>query len=288
MQKKTYSDYLDENRLDQAIDALREDLDQEPENSNSRFLLFELLALDQDFDGAEKELEKITEEEFQEPGEMFAGILRAEKKRLAFFQGRNEGPGFLCEPPAHTGLYIQSILELKDYPLDFSEKQPKEDPEEKSRDAVEEKHEKAARAVLEFEKIPAPRPGKINETEFQKLQDADSFFGPFLEAFIPGHYIWIPLEQIKAVEFFPPSGYPDMIWRPAMIDFKNEIPDAQVFIPALYPRGQSAGGHFKMGAMTGFHCLLPGGPQIGYGQRDFLFDDTLIGIRQVEKIVFED
>jgi type VI secretion system protein ImpE len=282
---KKPEDWIAEHNLAQAIIAAKQQVLKNPENSGMHFLLFELLVLVQDFSEAEKallEIQKIESKSSAFAFDFWMGILQAETKRHQFFVGGTEGPGFLLEPPPYTSMFINAISALSKLKIDFGKdpflEEVKHFPPEMKE--IEAEIQKASSQVPQIS-------GTLDGDKFQTISDADDFLKPFLEAFLPGSYIWLPWEQIRSISFASPQSYPDVIWRRAHIELKDEFPQKVFWIPSLYPRAKNVADSFKLGNLTGFHILSTGGLKIAYGQRDIQTEKVLKGIRQVSHIDFQ-
>ena len=84
-----------------------------------------------------------------------------------------------------------------------------------------------------YEAAPAVS-GKINDTPFEWIADADSRLGPMLEAVVNGKYYWVPLSAIHELLIEAPSDLRDLVWIPANFTWTN---GGQVgwLIPTRYP-----------------------------------------------------
>ncbi|MGH8022069.1 MAG: type VI secretion system accessory protein TagJ [Limisphaerales bacterium] len=76
--------------------------------------------------------------------------------------------------------------------------------------------------------------GKVNDQPFDWIADADSRFGPMLEAIVEGTYYWIPFCRIKLVHLEPPADLRDLVWVPAQFVWTNGG-EMSGHIPARYP-----------------------------------------------------
>ncbi|CAB5723859.1 Protein of avirulence locus involved in temperature-dependent protein secretion [Delftia tsuruhatensis] len=80
----------------------------------------------------------------------------------------------------------------------------------------------------------APTPGRIDETPFEWITDADSRIGPVLEVFVNGDYYWVPFETISEIKLDAPVDLRDLVWVPAHLKLVNEGLHP-VLLPARYP-----------------------------------------------------
>jgi type VI secretion system protein ImpE len=71
-------------------------------------------------------------------------------------------------------------------------------------------------------------------TRVDWLADADSRFGPMLEACFNGRYYWVPLHRVNAICVDAPSDLRDLVWAPATITFSSGG-EQVAFLPVRYP-----------------------------------------------------
>lgn len=262
----TVTDWLERGDLTMAVAQARQDVDERPRDDAARFLLFELLALHEDFEEAMVQLNMLAEltPQLANASEFFLGLIEAERARHGFLHDGDGGVGFVIEPPGWAAAFCQI---------------PK---------ALREGRGDEASALLQdaWRKVP-PVSGTLNgDVRFESFRDADDVLGPFLEAVVPGAWFWLPFAQLRSVRFAEPRGYQEMIWRPAAITMTNGW-SGEVWIPSLYSGTGARSDLEKLGRMTMFDYPAPGLCR-GFGQRDFKVDDgTLMGIQNVREVAFE-
>jgi type VI secretion system protein ImpE len=81
--------------------------------------------------------------------------------------------------------------------------------------------------------------GSINGVDFEWIADADSRFGPILEALLNGSYYWVPFHRIAAITLEPPADLRDLVWLPAQFTWSNGG-EAMGFIPTRYEGSERA------------------------------------------------
>lgn len=117
--------------------------------------------------------------------------------------------------------------------------------------------------------------GTINGTPFKFLSDADPRFGPMLEVYIAGAYLWLPLTRVSKIDVSPPRRIMDRVWISANLTLSTggNIP---VILPARYPGSEdppvgppaaASATEWEPGPGSGSMCF-------GRGQR-LLVTDTL-------------
>ena len=89
-----------------------------------------------------------------------------------------------------------------------------------------------------FEAAPATT-GKINDQPFEWIADADSRFGPMVEAIIDGKYYWVPFFRIASLTTAPPEDLRDLVWTATQFVWANGG-EAPGFIPTRYPGTEKA------------------------------------------------
>lgn len=78
--------------------------------------------------------------------------------------------------------------------------------------------------------------GQINGVPFSWILDSDSSLGPIIEAYINGHYAWIPLIHLRSIHLQAPTDLRDLVWYPAAFQWRSSTQAEQVgFIPCRYP-----------------------------------------------------
>lgn len=95
-------------------------------------------------------------------------------------------------------------------------------------------HERAAELRAWALDAAAPTSGRIDETPFEWIADADSRIGPVLEVFVNGDYYWVPFETISEIKLDAPVDLRDLVWVPAHLKLVNEGLHP-VLLPARYP-----------------------------------------------------
>jgi type VI secretion system protein ImpE len=192
--------------------------------------------------------------------EMVGHALRCEKIRAAVFAGRRS-PMIFGEPEAWLAGLIESLLQAAAGEVELS-------------------RSLAARA---FEAAPTSR-GKINNTPFEWIADADSRLGPVLEAMVNGRYYWVPFARLARVDTEAPTDLRDMVWLPAQLRFTNGG-EVIAMLPTRYPGSeQSDDEQVLMARKTEWHA--DGDDRwLGLGQRVLVTDNgehDLLSVRSIE------
>jgi type VI secretion system protein ImpE len=93
-------------------------------------------------------------------------------------------------------------------------------------------------AMRAFDAAPAVS-GRIDDTPFEWIADADSRLGPVLEACVNGRYYWVPFSRLSRVVFDAPEDLRDCVWMPAQLTFSN-AGETVALVPTRYPDSQDS------------------------------------------------
>lgn len=208
---------LREGGLDESLAQLQEQVRKDPSNAKYRIFLFQLLAVLGQWDRAFTQL-KVA-------GELDAGTLamvqtyrealRCEVLRQAIFAGKGS-PLVFGKPERWVALLIEALRLTAD-----------------GDDA-------AAKPLREeaFDLAPATS-GEIDGQPFEWISDADSRFGPVIEAVVNGAYYWVPFHVIKSLRIEEPTDLRDLVWTPAQFTWANGG-GSVALIPTRYPGSETA------------------------------------------------
>lgn len=187
-----------EGNLAGALAALQDVVRKDASNAKHRVFLFQLLAVQGQWDRALTQLNVA--------GELDAGTLpmvqtyreaiQCEALRADIFSGKR-APLIFGEPPAWLAQLAEAIKQ----------------------DATN-REGAAATRMDAFDAAPASS-GTINGDRFEWLADADQRLGPVIEAILNGRYFWIPLYRIRRIEFDPPTDLRDVVWTAASFTWAN-------------------------------------------------------------------
>jgi len=140
-----------------------------------------------------------------------------------------------------------------------------------------------------LDEAPPPRPGKLNGTPFQTIEDADPRLGARLELFLAGEYLQIPLAHISALQMEAPRLLRDTLWPAANVTGGGALKEqdfGQVLLPALYPFSfRSDRDTVKLGRETDWT-----GPErdVPLGQKLLVLDgETVVPLLEVRSLEFD-
>ena len=230
--------------LEEALAALQTEIRNKPEDSRLRLFLFQLNCVLGRLDKALTQLQVIASltAESMLMAQIFRPVITCELLRREVFAGKHT-PLLFGEPAEWMGLLVranQLIIQ----------------------------NEFAAAAELRnqaFESAPASS-GKCNGESFEWMADADSRFGPMLEAFIDGKYYWVPLCRVSKITSEKPSDLRDLVWMPVQFIWTNGGA-VSGHIPARYPGTEnSTDGKLRLGRGADWK-QESGDTFLGLGQR---------------------
>ncbi|UCC98195.1 MAG: tetratricopeptide repeat protein [Phycisphaerales bacterium] len=249
-------------QLNGALAALESEVRADPANAKLRVFLFQLLCVLGDWERALSQLN--TAAELDATNLLMAQVCRSalncEALRGRIFAGEHL-PLIFGKPEDWVGLLVQA------------------------NQLVSEGKYEASRELREraFEDAP-PLAGTIDNEQFGWIADADTRFGPLLEAIVDGKYYWIPFTAIKRIRIEPPADLRDIVWIPAIFTWVNEG-EVPGLIPARYPGSESSDDEAVRLARKTEWVEKPGDVYVGLGQRMFATDAgefSILEVRQIE------
>ena len=259
---KSAEELLKEGKLTEAIDAAGADVRTRPSDLSARIFLFELLSFAGKLERAAKQLDVIAlqSSEMQIGAGIYKQILAAEKSRQIVLGGGE--PSFLMTPPQYAPFYVEAL---------------------KCRQKGE-----AGRARASLEEgiaLRTPVCGVADGRQFSDFEDADVFLAPFLEVYWGEKYVWLPFEQIDAIEFHKPTNLRDLLWlRAKLKTFGQDL--GEVFIPVIYAGTPESGDDLlSLGRRTDW-VQVGEGMDRGVGQRMFLINGIDHAMLQTNNLRF--
>jgi type VI secretion system protein ImpE len=253
-----------EGDLARALTDLQEAVRTQPAAADLRVFLFQLLAVEGQWERALNQLEVATQLDAATlaMAQMYRETLRCEALRADVFAGRRS-PLVFGQPEQWLALLIESLLVQ----------------------STDRKAEAAPLRERAFEAAP-PSSGSINGTAFSWLADADMRLGPVCEAIVNGRYYWLPFERLARVDIEGPTDLRDVVWAPAHFQFTNGG-EAVGVIPTRYPGTEStADDSLRLARKTSWEEGA-GGVYCGLGQRVFATDVGEYSLLEVRSIQIE-
>ncbi len=239
----TADELLRNGDLDAARAALVEVVRAKPADAETRMFLFQLLALLGEWDKARQQLGTLAQlsPEAQMLSVAYGQAIDAEKQRAAFFASG----GDIHVHGGASGWSGDLALSLSL----FAQGKPGE---------AEEARDRAFDAVPET-------PGAIDGVNFDWIADADSRFGPSLEAIIGGRWGIVPLDSVIKIVSTGVRDLRDLVWYPVQITFRSDQSVAAM-LPGRYPGTESCSDNqARLARTTSWHDGPSG--EAGQGQR---------------------
>lgn len=192
---------------------------------------------------------------------IFRQNLKAERDRLKLFSD-SQKPEFIMPPPD----YVIGLLTANN--------------------RLREGNAAEAREILD--KVEEERPAfacKINGEEAEDFRDYNDLTSCVFETIVKDTYVWLPIEQVEKIEFFPPKSLRDLFWIQAKVETTNGT-NGEMFFPALYANSFKSGNdQVRLGRMTDWQAM---GEEIyvGEGMRMFWSEGKDKPILELNEIVF--
>lgn len=198
--------------LSGALAALQSQIKANPAAADKRIFLFQLLAVMGQWDRALTQLNVLADLDASTLAmvQMYRAALRCEVLRAEVFAGKRT-PLVFGKPVEWIALLINAMHQS----VGGNESQA---------DSLRTQAYELAPTVA----------GTLNDTPFEWIADADSRFGPVLEAIVDGKYYWIPFDNISSIHFDPPEDLRDLVWMPAQFVWANGGQSVGL-IPTRYP-----------------------------------------------------
>ncbi|MBS0394045.1 MAG: virulence protein SciE type [Proteobacteria bacterium] len=250
--------------LEGARQALQEAVRKEPSAAPLRVFLFQLLAVDGQWQRALNQLDIAAELDAAAlpMAQMYRETVRCELLRAEVFAGKR-APMVFGQPEQWLALLIESLLT-----------------QGAGRTA-----EAAALRARAFEAAPASA-GTLDGTRFEWLADADMRLGPVCEAIINGRYYWLPFERLARLELEAPADLRDFVWLPAHFQFSNGG-EAVGVVPTRYPGSEVADDAALRLARKTIWQEAGADAYTGLGQRVLATDAGEYALLDVRSVVFE-
>jgi type VI secretion system protein ImpE len=223
----TAQELLREGQLDEALAALQQEIRQSPADAKLRVFLFQLLAVQGQWDRALTQLSVVGElDALALPMvQTYREAIRCEVLRSEVFAGKRT-PLIFGEPPPWVALLLEALR------LAAQGRHAEAGPlREQALDAAP----ALSGGVHLATRITDKLADETDRSEtFTWLADADSRLGPLLEAIVNGRYYWIPLDRVQRLDLEPPTDLRDVVWMPGHFQWTNGG-EAVALLPTRYP-----------------------------------------------------
>jgi len=253
---------INNEKLSEARALLISDIKTDPENFETRSLLFKVYCFYEEWDKADNQLNILlkNKSEYQEQFEFFKMLIKTEKERCECHLN-NICPPCLPKKPNYMSQFEEYRYKVKG-----------------------KKNDEAVSILLNIDK---ERSIKLtyNGLNYNDLKNTDDLIPFFIEAFIHDKYVWIPFEYIKHIEIAKPETLLDLVWI-----YSNLILEGGMKITCKIPsRYINSGKHeddlIKMGRKTDWISLNNKLYQ-GIGQQVFDIEKNQIRIFDLGDLTF--
>ncbi|MCK9608375.1 MAG: virulence protein SciE type [Methylomonas sp.] len=254
---------LKDGRLDDALAQLQDQVRKSPDVAKHRVFLFQLLALNGQWDRALNQLNVCgnLDDANLAMVQTYREAIRCELLREKIFRGETS-PLVFGEPEQWIALLIEACkLSAQSNYTQAGE----------MRDQA-------------FEQAPTSS-GSFNGEPFEWLADSDSRLGPVTEAIVNGRYYWIPFNRIAKIEIEAPADLRDLVWLPAQFTWTNGG-SAFGLIPSRYPGTEKAeDAALRLARKTEWHEPAAGHYH-GLGQRILITDNGEHALLDTRELIF--
>ena len=255
---------LDAGNLSGAVESALITVKTNPTDVQKRTFLFELSCFSGDWERAERQLDVIGQQDAKAMlgSLIFKQNFHAERSRMRYFSDGLK-PEFLTPPPE----YVEDLLTANN--------------------RLREGNAAEAREILD--KVEEDRPAfacRVDGKEREDFRDYNDLTMCVFEAILKETYVWLPMEQVKKIEFFEPKSLRDLYWVQAKVDLHSGL-GGEMFFPALYANSwKSRDDEVRLGRKTDWRDA---GDEIyiGEGLREFFIEGkakTILEIKEIEAV----
>lgn len=253
-------------KLGEALAELQAEIRGKPADAKLRVFLFQLLAINGDWDRALTQLNVAAEMDASVllMAQACRPALQCEALRAEVFEGKRL-PMVLGQPDEWVGRMIQAAqLTAK---------------------GGEGNHAGAADLRAQALETAPAISGTADGQPFEWFADADSRLGPMLEAVIDGRYYWIPMSNLAQIEFDKPADLRDLVWTPSKLILANGG-EKVALVPTRYPGSESdADPTIRLARRTDWTEIAES-VFTGRGQRLFATDIGDFPILELRRVTF--
>lgn len=254
---------LKDGRLDDALAQLQDQVRKSPDVAKHRVFLFQLLALNGQWDRALNQLNVCGNLDNANLAmvQTYREAIRCELLREKVFKGETS-PLVFGEPEQWIALLIEAC----------------------KLSAQSNYAQASALRDQAFEQAPTSS-GSFNGEAFEWIADSDSRLGPVTEAIVNGRYYWIPFNRIAKIEIEAPADLRDLIWLPAQFTWTNGG-SAFGLIPSRYPGTEKAEEAVLRLARKTEWREPEAGHYFGLGQRILITDNGEHALLDTRELIF--
>ena len=191
----------------------------EPQEARARWLLFELLCVQGQWERALKQLQTWAglSRDNESTAQVMRGLIRAEHQRMELFAGRAEAATLTASETSAPAWMAGLGESLRLATLGDA--------------AALEAADLAREAAL----AQAPdTAGASDALSFAWVADTDTRLGPVCEVVLAGAYRWLPFDELKSVTQAGPARLLDLVWSQADLVLRDGTP-LKAYLPMRYP-----------------------------------------------------
>lgn len=227
----------------------------QPVNANERWLLFQLLCMDGEWNRALQQLQAWAKlvPDGEQRATLYGELVRSECFRIEVFAGKRN-PGHIDPWPQWVEQLVEANRLLAAGNVSAS-------------DALRETALDAAPAT----------PGTSPQVgAFEWIADSDSRLGPVFELAVTGGYRWIPFDELGSISFAPITTLIDLVWRQATVTLRSNAV-LRGYAPVRYPGSEAAVAELKLARKTEWTDIGATGV-IALGQKTWTTDHGDVGL----------
>ena len=262
--------------LGQALLELKAEIRAEPQNASLRIFLFQLLAVNGEWQKAMTQLQLCGQ--LDPAAELmvtaYTAAIQCERLREEIFAGKRT-PLVLGEPEPWVAWMIQAQSMQSQGQSDVAEEL-----RAKAFDAAP-----TTSGRLEFRASGKGSEEQRESAEFAWLADADLSLGPILECMLDGRYYWVPINHMESMRIEPPTDLRDMVWLPTQFTWVGGGQQLG-FIPTRYQGSEASDDDAIRLARRTEWVSDKNGFESGRGQRLLTTDQSEFGLLDLREIVF--
>lgn len=230
---QSFMQWRKDQTLAQAMASVEAQVRINPQDTQPRWLLFELLCVTRQWERALKQVQTCArlKPDWTPLAQLMRGLIQAERQREEVFAGQlqpvpvtalHAWMASLATAIGHNRRGEHALADaVRVQALDEAEKYGELGGTAQRRDAVA-AHDGGAGANVPFD----------------WFCDSDTRLGPICEFIASGSYRWVALADVASLEFTAPSGLLDLVWLPATLRLKDPAYAAtplKGFVPTRYP-----------------------------------------------------
>lgn len=207
-----FRQWLHGDSLTTALKRAEEHVRQHPTKTAARWLLFELLCIQGNWERALKQLQTWATLSPESDGvaQTMRGLIRAERQRTDVFLGRQAPVPVVDLPPWMTELAQAIRL-----------------------NANSQTHQADLVRAHALDRAPDVK-GLGNLGAFDWIADSDTRLGPVCELIAQGSYRWLGFHDVRSIRLAAPERLIDLVWSSAQIMLFDGTP-LRAFLPTRYP-----------------------------------------------------